>query len=517
MTIRRLASPLALLALAVLTGITVRIVVLLSSIGRLDGDEGVTGVMAQGILDGHFPAFFGNQNYQGALEQYLQAGVLALLPDTPFTLRLVQVGLMAAAIILTYLLAREVTGSPWGGVVAAWLMAVGPYYLVVKGVKSHGGYDGAMVAGLVMILLALALRRSTARAPLIALGIGLTGGIALWENPTALYLVIPAAVWALGSARGSLTRLLPLGLLGAVVGLLPWIVHSISTGAVAPSRSQLQPETTALDRLRGLLDPVLPDFLGVANSNPAIDPGLPATAVTVALLALLAIGIYLRRRGLVALVLLRTQVREPIDLIILALVLTPVLYTASTFTWLTSEPRYLFTVYPMVAVAIAAGILGLPSTTTRLATTLGTLIATAFVLGVSVDAATRAGGTLSTARTGAFPNQDLPLVVEALNARGATTAYGNYWLAGPLQFASGNNIEVAAGLWTQFPETEQRVRTSRSPAVIVPTEPGAQQVERLLLRTKRAFSRAEAGGFTVFTDIMPPWHPAPASFIHFPT
>ena len=509
-------APLAALLLAVLTGIAVRIVVLLSPIGRLDGDEGVTGVMAQRILDGHFPAFFGSQNYQGALEQYLQAGVLALLPDTPFTLRLVQVALMAAAIVLTYLLAQRVTGSPWGGVIAAWLIAVGPYYLVVKGVKSHGGYDGAMVAGLVMIILALTLRRSSARAPLVALGIGLAGGIALWENPTALYLVLPAAMWALGSARGSLTRLLPLGILGAVVGLLPWIIHAINTGVLTPSRSGAQPATTYLGRLRALADPVLPDFLGLSNSSPAIAPGLPSRAIAIVLVLAVLAAVWHRRRGLLALVALRESARKPIDLVLLAFIITPFLYAASPFTWYLAEPRYLFTLYPLVAVGAAAGVMAVRMPQLRMAAAVTAVIGSAFLLGTAIDGSIRANGWLNAARIGGFFNEDLPQVATVLDQRRATAAYGNFWLAGPLQFTTGGAVPVAAGLWTQFPEIEAHVATSPDPAIVVPTEPGAKQVRKALDSTGRTYVASSAGRFTVFTDITPPWHPAPNSFVLFP-
>ncbi len=509
-------APLVALALAVLTGIAVRIVVLQSSIGRLDGDEGVTGVMAQRILDGHFPVFFGNQNYQGALEQYLQAGVLAVLPDTPFTLRMVQVALMAVAIVLTYLLARKVTGSPWGGVVAAWLMAVGPYYLIVKGVKSHGGYDGAMVAGLVMILLALALRQSSPRERLVALGIGLAGGVALWENPTALYLVIPAAVWALGSARGSLTRLLPWGLLGAVVGLLPWIVHTITSGSLTPSRAGAQPETSYLARLRALADPVLPDFLGLSNSNPAIAPGLPSRAIAI-VLVLIALGaMWHRRRGLLALVTLRETERRPIDLLLLAFIITPVLYTASPFTWYIAEPRYLFTLYPLVAVAAAAAVMAIRTTEFRMATAVTAIIGSAFLLGTSINGATKSGGWLNAAAIGGFFNEDLPQVAEVLEQEGATTAYGNFWMAGPLQFVTGGTVPVGAGLWTQFPDVESQVNASSDSAVVVPTEPGASRVRQALDSSGRTYVATPAGRFTVFTNVTPPWRPGADSFLFIP-
>lgn len=506
-------GPQLALALAAIAGAAVRISVLKSPIGRLDGDEGVTGVMAQRILDGHFPAFFGVQNYQGSLEQYLQAGVLAVLPDSPLTLRLVQIALAVVAIVLTYLLASRVSGSRWGGALAAWLLALGPYYLVVKGVRSHGGYDTAVVAGLAMILLALALRRSSARARWTALAMGLAGGLAVWANPTAAYMVIPATVWALGSAHGSMRRLLPAGLLGAIIGLLPWIVHALITRSLTPSRSEEQPITSYLGRLGSLADPVLPDFLGLSNANPALDPRLPARAIAIALVLVVVWAIWRRRRGLLALVTLRQDGRQPLDLVLLALIITPFLYAASPFTWFDGEPRYLFTLYPLVAAAAAAGAMAIRVPQIRMAMAVTMVIGSAFLLGASLDASMRADGSPNASTTGRFYSEDLPTVVDVLREQGVTAAYGGFWLAGPLQFTSGNSIAVAAGLWTQFPDIERQVAQTPNPALVVPTDPGASLAKRVLGASGRQYTAIPAGRFTVFVDITPPWRPVPQSLL----
>ncbi|MGB1377194.1 MAG: hypothetical protein ACPG7S_05130, partial [Miltoncostaeaceae bacterium] len=111
----RLDGPLIAVIVAILLGTAARLVMLTTNIARLESDEAVTGIMAQRILDGDFPAYFGIQSYQGALEQYLQAAVFAVLPDTPLTLRLVQVGFIIAIAVLVYVLGTRMTGSRWAG------------------------------------------------------------------------------------------------------------------------------------------------------------------------------------------------------------------------------------------------------------------------------------------------------------------------------------------------------------------------------------------------------------------
>ena len=227
-------------------------------------------------------------------------------------------------------------------------------------------------------------------------------------------------------------------------------------------------------------------------------------------------AIWHRRRGLIALVTLRAAGRRPIDLVLLAFIITPFLYAASPFTWYIAEPRYLFTLYPLVAVAAAAGVMAIRTTEFRMATAVTAIVGSAFLLCTSIDGSVRANGWLNAAAIGGFFNEDLPQVAEVLEQEGATTAYSNFWMAGPLQFATGGAVPVGAGLWTQFPDIEERVAADPRPAVVVPTDPGSALVKQALDSTGRTYTATPAGRFTVFTGITPPWRPGPTSFIHFP-
>src|SRR5690606_37739419 len=103
-----------------------RLWLLTTSTLRLDGDEAVTALMARRILDGHLYAYFAGSDYTGAGEQYVQAAVLAVLPDTDLTVRLPQLGLMVLACWLVHQLARRCGLSPRRALLAAALFAAGP-------------------------------------------------------------------------------------------------------------------------------------------------------------------------------------------------------------------------------------------------------------------------------------------------------------------------------------------------------------------------------------------------------
>ncbi len=135
--------------------LVIRVAMLASALSRLDGDEAVTGIMAQRINEGHHLAFFAGQAYQGSGEQYLQALLLRFLPDTPFTLRLPQVALSVLACAGVYFLALRCLRSEGRALLAAALFAVGPFFSVWWSVKSRGAYDSALVLGLAGLLAAL--------------------------------------------------------------------------------------------------------------------------------------------------------------------------------------------------------------------------------------------------------------------------------------------------------------------------------------------------------------------------
>lgn len=501
-----LSRPIIALVGVLAITVAVRLWVLTSTLGRMDADEAVTGVMALRILNGDFPAYFGMQNYQGALEQYLQAPVMLIAPSSELGLRLVQVALAVIIGTLAYQTARACTASRWAGVLAAALLAVGPYYFVLKGVKSHGAYAGGTVAMLVMILALFALRPTSPRARWVAAGAGLAAGVALWESLITLYAVLPAALWFLGTARARGNRhLIPWAAVGMVAGLSPALAYLARHGLHSPVRSNQQPATSYLERMGNLFEHGVPRFLGAT-------PGTSG-ALTVTVAAMAGIGwlAWARRHGLLDILRLRTANRQPIDLMVAAFLVTPFLYALTPFTWLTTEPRYLFTLYPLAAVAIAWGVWQLPTPHMRAALgACGVAGCAALLLPTIVDSSNRAGAgpveLVSAVRTEA-----LAPVADALLQQGVTAAYADYWTAIPLQFESGDRIDVSAGPVGQFHDSEARVARAPSPAVIVASGPESTMMAEGLLAAGRSFILNDVNGFTIFSSIEPPWRPPPVT------
>ncbi|MBM3664711.1 MAG: hypothetical protein FJW92_02815 [Actinobacteria bacterium] len=502
----RIDGPVMVAAAAIVAGTIARLIMLLTNIARFENDEAITGVMAQRILDGDFPAYFGIQSYQGALEQYLQAPVLALLPDTPLALRSVQLALTIVIGVLVYVLGCRMTGSRWAAALATTLYALGPYYSLIKGVRSHGGYDGALILGLLVVLLALRLRRTDARAGWVAAGIGLCAGLAIWENYLAVYLLVPGVLWAFGSARGSLRRLVPWGVGGLVVGLAPVIAFRAVHGLNPPSGTGEPPATTFAERMGLLYDPVIGQFLGVPSPDPRVAGLVPAALVILIVLGALGAAIWIRRWGIWDLVTLRSARRKPIDIILVAFIITPFLYAATSYTWFDGEPRYLFTLYPFLAIGIAAAVFAL-SGIPRAVIGAVVVIVSVTLLVSNMRVVHASGGEISAADGGLIYTEDLPQVVGALRKEGADTAYANIWVASALQFYAGDDVTVSSTTVEHFPSAAGRVHADADPAIVSTAPGGADATRKTLTETGRTFTETPAGRFVVFTDITPPWRP----------
>jgi hypothetical protein len=503
--------PATVLAIAVVACVAIRLVALTSTIGGLDADEAVTGVMARDILHGQSFAYLAGSNYMGSLEQYLQAGVLAILPSTPTTLRFVQVALCGVTCLLIGLLGRRMTGTAWGGALAASLYAVGPYYNIYKGIHSHGAYEAAQVIGVCALLLALRLDPASHHSRWTAIGLGLCVGGGIWESSLTLFLIVPAVVWALASSRGSLARLLPYGIAGAIIGYGPSIAYQVRHGWIPPWAQGNGASTGSVGaRLSGLMHPVLGMFLGVLrpfSGAPALS-WLPQTLVLIVALALLAAAIVVRWRGVVDLATLGTSHRAPIDLVFAGFIVFAVPYGFSSYTVYTREPRYLFTLYPLLALALAWGISRIPR---RGVAPVGvTLVAAILATSIATMHTADARGE-TTGHVDGLPirTQDMPAVVVALQREGVHSLYANYWLAFPIAFASNGTIVVVGTPGVRrFPDMADAVARDPHPAFAAPVGPPADRLQAAIAASGAHADRIDVRSIAIFVHVTPTRRPA---------
>jgi hypothetical protein len=443
--------PALVVAAAALTGLAIRAGFLLTPGGGLDADEAVTGIMARRMARGDdLFIFFPGQSYNSSVEQFPQASLFALgLPANPFILRIPQLLMSVAGCALMYLVGRRILPTVWHAVLAAMLFALGPYFLIWKGARSFGSYDAGLLVSLATILLALRFAEQEHRRDrlLHAFGVGVGAGLTYYVSPSGYYLVIPAALWLLASARRELSMLVAAAA-GGFAGLLPVLYWTVSTGQF-PTPDPGTVPTTAADRFGNLFDEVGRQFIGVAYLNG--DPGWPVTAGRITLWALTVaalVALAFRWRGVLALLTARETDRRPFDLILLAVPVTIAVYVASDYAWFSTEPRYLFAAYPVLLFGLAR--LVPARAPLRQVTAAAVLL---FVAGPSLTLLVSRADDVAGER-----DDDLAHVVDVLDEEGSEFVYASYWTAMPLEFVADDRLVVATtALPERLPEERRAV------------------------------------------------------------
>jgi 4-amino-4-deoxy-L-arabinose transferase-like glycosyltransferase len=145
-------------------------------------DEGIVGLMAKHIGEGReAPVFFYGQHYLGALEAYLAALSFGLFGIGKTTLRLVPAAFSLSLAVLVYRFTYKfysVAAARW----ATALVAVGPLYFLQWNLKARGGFIEHLVLVFVIMLGFWRFFLENDRRALVAFGLGLACGVALWVN-----------------------------------------------------------------------------------------------------------------------------------------------------------------------------------------------------------------------------------------------------------------------------------------------------------------------------------------------
>src|SRR5437667_9934818 len=96
------------LAVALLVGMALRLAVIASPLGELDGDEAVVGLMARHIAFlGERPVFYYGQPYLGSLEAFSTAPLFVLFDSSTLGLKLVPTAYSLGFLALSALVARR--------------------------------------------------------------------------------------------------------------------------------------------------------------------------------------------------------------------------------------------------------------------------------------------------------------------------------------------------------------------------------------------------------------------------
>src|SRR5919204_2024735 len=103
------------LAIALAAGLALRLAILASPLGEIDGDEAVVGLMARHIAFlGERPVFYWGQPYLGSLEAFSAAPLFRVFDSSSLALKLVPTAYSLAFAAVSALLARRLFGTAAG-------------------------------------------------------------------------------------------------------------------------------------------------------------------------------------------------------------------------------------------------------------------------------------------------------------------------------------------------------------------------------------------------------------------
>jgi 4-amino-4-deoxy-L-arabinose transferase-like glycosyltransferase len=442
-----LAAPgrtrLAVLAVAAAAaGVGLRAWILASPLGAVGADEAVWGLMARHAADGELTTFYWGQSYAGTPELPLAAAVFLVTGTSGLALKLVDVAIFAAAVLLTWRVGRRTVGEP-AAVVAALLLWIWPAYVVWKSSKAYAYYSGA--TALCLLVLLLALRLVERPRALDAAGLGVAAGLAWWATPQSAFLLVPTLAWLAWRGGREAWRLAPLAGAAAALGAMPWLVWNArhSWDSLVPSREGT--DDTYLDHLVGFAASTFPTLLGARVPFSLDWVAGEAVGRLVTLLALAGLVWATRRR---------TRGTEPLLVIAVAY---PFLYAVSPYADLLTEPRYLFLAAPILALLVAP--LAVRAPELALAAALALSLASL----VPVERRDMPAPVVDRARVPA----DLGPALELMREHGIDRVSANYWIAYRVTFESDERIVAASEGLVRRPEYQELVAAAPYDARLV--------------------------------------------------
>ena len=326
------------LSLIVLSGAAMRLFVLGKAHFIGDGDEALIGLMAKHITEGQFPVFTYGLPYMAATESYFIAPLYLIFGVSEAGMKIAPWLTSTALIGLNYLVARRFFDSRLAGLFAATLTAFPPLYLTVTGLRAWGNFIETLLLGDLLFLLAyyLVFEDNKGREWKMWGLFGLAVGYSFYGYWLAAFYYLPIFFFIFLKDKLFFLRRPFLAFVGAFfVGSLPFWLWNIANNWATyhfffdpPAGGSGGSKPPALDVLNFFLTTSLRLALGSFNYWFPIGT---AFALTLHLIyGLTFVGwLVARWRGILGWFRLSLKASRPVDMLLLFVLLSPLLYTIS--------------------------------------------------------------------------------------------------------------------------------------------------------------------------------------------
>ena len=119
-------------------------------------------------------------------------------------------------------------------------------------------------------------------------------------------------------------------------------------------------------------------------------------------------------------------------------------------------------------------------------------------------------GPIMNALTGdPVPTEQASQVARALEDMGIQSAYADYWVGYPIQYAAGDALAVEPISSSHFPSIGAQVAADDNAAIVAVTGANADFFRNALIKADRRFTETPLGSYTIFSSITPGFDPRP--------
>jgi hypothetical protein len=437
-----LAGPGVLCVTAIGLGLFLRLWLLTNT--PLNSDEAVIGLMAKQALHGHVTTFYWGQTY-GGIEPFVVTALFAPFGVHAWVVKVAPLLLTIGGLIVLWRLGRRIFGPGLMAAAVVVLAWVWPESNMRMSVAEYGFRGVVWVLGLVVLLCVVRISSgSRRRADWVVLGAA--AGLGCWAGPEILYFLAPAAIvlggwigWRPPRRRRTMALDVVVMAGAGLLGALPWLYTNISLGWPSLDVSSHYLGGSYPGRLHIFFAKALPIILGTRTTVTGTWLGGAVGPVVYVLLGVVVVGaaVYVALRVPLA------------RILVLFLATFPFLYAVfPTEYW--RDGRFAFYLPPIAALTVfGAGRILLQRRVGRPRTRLwlGTGMAAVVLVLASVSTVQSLELTTDFARrpyplTGHGPETVPTTVVTALNQRGITHLFANYWVAYALDFIGGGSVTV---------------------------------------------------------------------------
>jgi hypothetical protein len=487
----------------------------------VSNDDAILLLMGRHVLRGELATTLWNQPYNGTLDAYLLAPLLAVLPHHA-AYRLYELLCAALLVVLVGLLARRLGGATagWAGaLLAAWGT---PYMALMAATGPPPNFLMPLLTGFPLVV-ALAVLPAVGRRAVglgAALGLGLVCGLAVWNSSLAVPAFAGmAAGLALAGLRPRIRTSLALAL-GVTLGASPLVVARLvgASGAKVVTASSavtaVRPQWLWRDGLLGLGHALR----GLAGLQvPLVVDGRERADLPAALVVLLAAGLL----GAVA---AGCRSRRALPLLGWAGALAGAFWFSRRTN--PDDLRYVYGLNAPVLALAGAGLAALWAWRRPTALAAGLALLLPWGYGQRV-LAERWRDPAHAERVWEVPS--LQPGIEALRAVGARSAYASLQFAGRLTLETGGEV-IASQAWNErIPGDPLRFRDEvdldPTPAWFLSTRlsrgmPRAGGFRDLVRGMAGSFEETEVGDFVMFHGFRPPYdesRPVPAAEVRLET